>query len=75
MESKINYNGGQGYDECLLCPECGEYYTHLENIEEYREKDDRLCVKLHFSCEFGHEFDIDFHQHEGITFIRDCKDE
>ena len=71
MKSKIikveNYCGGE--EECLLCPECGEYYTHLETVEEYLEGDGRKCVKLHFSCEFGHTFDIDFHQHEGITFL------
>lgn len=60
-----------GDDRELLCPECGYDCTHLESIEEYREKDDRLCVKLHFSCEAGHNFVLDFHQHEGITYFND----
>lgn len=56
-------------DNALLCPKCGFDYTHLEKIEEYKEKDNRLCVKLHFSCEAGHKFSLDFHQHEGCTYI------
>lgn len=53
----------------LLCPMCKTQYTHLDKIEKYREKDGRLCVKLHFYCEEGHPFTIDFHQHEGITYL------
>ena len=55
----------------LLCPICDNFYTHLEEIESYREKDNRLCVKLHFSCEAGHKFSLDFHQLEGCTYIND----
>lgn len=58
-----------GKDNQLLCPLCGDEYTHLEAIEKYREKDGRLCAKLHFYCECGHEFCADFQQHEGMTFI------
>lgn len=54
----------------LLCPICGFDYTHLEKIEEYKEKDNRLCVKLHFYCENGDKFVIDIHQHEGMTYVQ-----
>lgn len=57
-------------DETLVCPVCGESYTHLDRIEEYTDEG-RKCVKLHFYCEYGHNFNIDFHQHEGITYIED----
>lgn len=56
-------------EEHLLCPMCGYHYTHLEKVEEYREKDNRLCVKLYFFGECGHTFVLDFHQHEGVTFL------
>lgn len=56
-------------DDLLLCPICGYDYTHLSSIEPYNEKDGRLCVKLHFYCEEGHNFYIDFLQHEGMTFV------
>lgn len=53
----------------MLCPVCGNEYTHLYKVEEYEEKDGRECVKLHFYCEGECYFVIDFHQHEGMTFI------
>lgn len=53
----------------LLCPICNYEYTHLDKIEEYLEKDGRLCVKLYFYGECGHKFIVNFHQHEGITYL------
>ena len=52
----------------MLCPICHYNYTHLEKVEEYREKDNRLCVKLYFFCEDGCRWVLDFHQHEGMTY-------
>lgn len=54
----------------LLCPECISEYTYLEKVEEYRGKDNRLCVKLHFYCEDGHKFVIDLEQYEGFTYVK-----
>ena len=67
-----NYCGDEDI-KCLLCPKCKDYYTHLKKVEEYEEDDGRLCVKLYFYCEQDHDFCIDFHQHEGVTYIGKLK--
>lgn len=60
----------QGGNELhMLCPICGQLYTHLYKVEQYLEKDNRLCNKMYFWCEAEHRFTIDFHQHEGITYL------
>lgn len=61
-------------ESLLTCPECGYDYTHLINVEEYKEKDGRKCIKLYFICEEGHKFIIDFQQHEGMTFLTTNKE-
>ena len=55
-------------EEPLFCPVCGCDYTHLNEIEEYKE-DGKTCAILYFGCEEGCEFAIDVHQHEGMTFV------
>ena len=54
----------------LVCPFCGGEYTLLEEINPYFDRHDnnRLCVSLTFSCEFGHTFELDFEQHKGMTY-------
>lgn len=54
----------------MLCPICHFNYTHLDKVEEYKEKDGRLCVRLYFYCEDGCQWVLDFHQHEGMTYPR-----
>ena len=55
-------------DNQLVCPHCKEEYgTHLIGYAPYFEKDNRLCLMLTFACECGKQFQIDVHQHEGIT--------
>ena len=63
-------------DGLLKCPHCGEYYTHLEHIIPYSEKDSRPCAELVFSCEhcIGKKeefFSVCIHQHEGFTYLTD----
>ena len=60
------------YDIKLLCPICGGEFTHLTNVEVYNAREDeiRTSVILTFTCEDGHTFKIDVHQHEGNTFLR-----
>jgi hypothetical protein len=102
-------------DEELLCPVCGESYTHFLRVELYfRNEDDakgthisvrgdsllederyatysttatvhqddnlngnvsrrRGSVKLHFKCEFGHNFWLCYSQHKGLTYFGVCK--
>lgn len=63
-------------DGLLKCPHCGEYYTHLEYLIPYSEKDSRPCIELVFSCEHcrGEEefFSVCIHQHEGFTYLTDA---
>jgi hypothetical protein len=56
-------------DNVLICPLCGSEYTHFIKWKKYYGKDGRLCVKLLFFCEEGHDFCIDFKQHEGFTIV------
>lgn len=58
-------------EKILICPVCGCEYTHFIKEEKYKEKDGRECIKLLFLCEDGHNFYVDFHQHEGFTIIDD----
>lgn len=56
----------------MHCPKCGNNYTHLEGYAPYFDKpDNRLCIKLLFSCEDGCIFAEYVHQHEGETFLTD----
>lgn len=58
------------YEEIVLkCPVCGSDYTHLESVEIYESKDNRKSARLHFYCEEGCKFIVDFMQHEGMTYI------
>lgn len=65
----------------VKCPQCGNYYTHLENIIPYSTDVTRPCVELVFSCEHcstdterydgdnGARFSICVQQHEGMTYL------
>lgn len=61
----------QGNGQQLLCPVCGFHCTHARDaraiVTNAGEK--RIDLRLRFSCEQGHEFEIVFHQHEGETFV------
>ena len=76
IESRTIYlykENDKNFNDYLLCPVCKDCCTHLTKVEEYEEEEGRLCVKLYFWCEQDHDFCIDFHQHEGITFIGKLK--
>lgn len=52
----------------MHCPACDFEYTHLEGIGTDNDSNDgRLCCRLNFSCENGHEFTVRVHQHKGQT--------
>ena len=54
----------------LLCPVCDDVWTHLEDVgTDNHSKDERLCGRLHFSCENGCMFTIRAQQHKGQTFL------
>lgn len=64
-----NLNNDNRNEEEMLCPICGNNYTHLDKVKEY-DQFGRLCVDLFFYCEDGHEWVLEFNQHEGFTLPR-----
>lgn len=70
MNFKItDYDKEQPLLHCPI-PGCQVEYTHLERVDEYTDEEGRKGVVLHFSCEEGHTFSHDLHNHKGYTMSR-----
>lgn len=55
----------------LHCPICDFEYTHLMDVQTFKDTEDRLAVTLYFECEEGHKFEHHIHNHKGYTLITD----
>ena len=54
----------------LVCPMCGEIYTHLDSVSMSCDSSDgngRPIAILDIYCEHGHRFDVIVNQHKGQT--------
>ena len=65
-----------GDEHQLLCPHCGNGWTHLKKVKPYttREGEDRPCVELVFTCEMcgnNKPFSLFIQQHKGMTYFTD----
>lgn len=72
-DSSILINTAIRIDEgmkALVCPMCGEIYTHLDNVSMSCSSSDgnnRPIAILNIYCEHGHRFDVVVNQHKGQT--------
>lgn len=53
----------------LHCPKCDFEYTHLVNVETFKDSEGRLAVSLFFECEEGHSFQHCIRNHKGYTLV------